>query len=129
MHKTSKISFATSPLLLMSFVAMGSMPITAQAQGLQAKVIFEQAVELADKSVNVDIKHVTFAVGFKTPEHSHKGPGPRYVLKGKMEVIEGGVTNTFGPGEVFWETGIPMTAENVGGTEAELIIIEILPAS
>ena len=129
MHKTSKISFATRSLLLMSFVAMGSMPITAQAQGLQAKVIFEQAAELADKNVNVNIKHVTFPVGFKTPEHSHKGPGPRYVIKGEMEVIENGVTGTFGPGEVFWETGNPMTAENVGGEEAELIIIELLPAS
>lgn len=100
----------------------------AQAQSKVAqKVLFEKVVELPDKNVHVKVRHVKFAVGFKTPEHTHKGPGPRYVLKGKMKVIEGGVTGTYGAGEVFWETGIPMTAENVGGAEAEVVIIELLP--
>lgn len=57
----------------------------------------------------------------------HQAPGPRYILKGKLEVVEGGVAGTYGAGEVFWETGIPMTAENVGEEEAEFIIIELLP--
>jgi quercetin dioxygenase-like cupin family protein len=91
------------------------------------KVLFEQVVELPSKHVNVKIRRVTFPIGFKTPEHTHEGPGPRYVLRGKLQVTEGGVTGTYGAGEVFWESGIPMTAENVGGGEAEFLIIELLP--
>ena len=130
MRKARKISSAFIAPLVIGVVGMGvgSLPLTAQAQGkVPQKVLFEKGVELPDKKVQVKIRHVTFPVGFKTPEHSHKGPGPRYILKGKLEVIEGGITGTYGAGEVFWETGIPMTAENVGGEEAEFIIIELLP--
>jgi quercetin dioxygenase-like cupin family protein len=115
-------------LLAVCVICLGSLPLTVQAQGkIAQKVLFEKAVELPSQNVNVKIRHVTFPVGFKTPQHTHEGPGPRYILKGKVEVIEGGVTGTYGAGDVFWESGIPMTAENVGSEEAELIIIELLP--
>jgi quercetin dioxygenase-like cupin family protein len=131
MQNTGKVPLTLISLLLMSFISMGigSLPITAQAQGkVEQEVLFEKDIELPDKNVQVKIRRVKFPVGYKTPEHTHKGPGPRYILKGKLEVIEGGVTGTFGPGEVFWESGIPMTAENVADEETELIIIELLPA-
>ena len=131
MRHTSKVPFSLIFLVLISFmvVGIGSLPMTAKAQGKMAQeVLFEKDVELPSKNVHVKIRRVKFPVGFKTPEHTHEGPGPRYILKGKLEVIEGGVTGTFGPGEVFWESGIPMTAENVSGEEAEFIIIELLPA-
>jgi quercetin dioxygenase-like cupin family protein len=131
MRNTGKVPFVLLTLLLMSFIVMSiaSLPIPAQAQGKVAQeVLFEKDVELPNKNVHVKIRRVKFPVNFKTPEHTHEGPGPRYILKGKLEVIEGGVKGTFGPGEVFWESGIPMTAENAGDEEAELIIIELLPA-
>ena len=91
-----------------------------------SKVLFEKVVEVPSK-IKVLVRHVTFPAGYKSPEHTHKGPGPRYVLQGKAEVIEGGETGTFAAGEVFWESGIPMTAENVGDGELKLVIIELLP--
>ena len=130
MRKTGATTRVFIALLIIGVMGMGVGPLllTAQAQGkIPQKVLFEKEVELSDEKVHVKIRHVTFPVGFKTPEHTHKGPGPRYILKGTLEVSEGGVTGTYGAGEVFWETGIPMTAENVGGEEAEFIIIELLP--
>jgi len=130
MRYTRHVSLAivTVVLLAICVICLGSLPLTAQSQGKMAqKVLLEKAVELPSEKVNVKIRQVTFPVGFKTPQHTHEGPGPRYILKGKLEVIEGGVTGTYGAGEVFWESGIPMTAENVGSEETEVIIIELLP--
>ena len=90
-------------------------------------VLLEHTTELASNQVHVKVRHVTFAVGFKTPEHTHIGPGARYVLKGEVEVSEAGEVQTVHAGEVFWETGALMTAENVGDGEAEVIIVELLP--
>jgi quercetin dioxygenase-like cupin family protein len=128
MRNLGTISLVKVHCVLVVIMGLGSLPLTAQAQGnIPQQVLFEQVVELPSKNVNVKIRRVTFPVGFKTPEHTHEGPGPRYILRGKLKVIEGGVTGTYGAGEVFWESGMPMTAENVGGEEAEFIIIELLP--
>jgi redox-sensitive bicupin YhaK (pirin superfamily) len=51
------------------------------------------------------------------------------VIKGKLRVIDNGETNVFGPGKVFWETGSEMTVENIGATEAEILIIELAPVT
>ena len=55
------------------------------------------------------------------------GPGPRYVVKGKLKVNEGGNTNTYSIGDVFWESGDLMSVENIGEDLAELIIFELAP--
>jgi quercetin dioxygenase-like cupin family protein len=65
--------------------------------------------------------------GFKTPQHLHEGPGPRYVVKGRVKIEEGGQVQEYGPGQVFWESGAIMTAENLSEGEAELIVFEIVP--
>lgn len=130
MRKTGKVflTVVDGVLLVVLAMCLGVLPLTAQAQeNMSQEVLLEKVVELPSKNVNVKVRHVTFPVGFKTPEHTHKGPGPRYILRGKLQVIEGGVTETYGPGEAFWESGIPMTAENVGDEEAEIVIIELLP--
>ena len=92
-----------------------------------SEVLFERTTELVSNQVHVKVRHVTFAVGYKTAEHTHAGPGARYVHKGEVEVSEAGEVQIFRAGEVFWETGAPMTAENVGDGEAEVIIVELLP--
>lgn len=89
------------------------------------QMLLEKPVELASNKVNARVIRVAFPPGFKTPLHTHEGPGPRYVLKGKIKIEEGGQTHEYGPGEVFWETGQWMTAENVGEGEAEMVVIEL----
>jgi quercetin dioxygenase-like cupin family protein len=68
-----------------------------------------------------------FPKGYKTPVHTHEGPGPRYVLKGKLKVEDSGETQIYGAGEVFWETGAAMTVENVDTSTAEILIFELTP--
>jgi len=94
--------------------------------GLIRTILMENPVELASKSVNAKVIRVTFPPAFKTPWHTHEGPGPRYVVKGKLKVTEDGKVNTYSVGEVFWESGKLMQVENVGKETAELIIFEMV---
>ena len=123
--------FSRSVLIVAMTLAVGGyiapLPLIAEDQPKpSSKVLFEKVVEVPSKT-KVLVRHVTFPAGYKSPEHTHKGPGPRYVLQGKVEVVEGGETHTYTAGEVFWESGIPMTAENVGDGESKLVIVELLP--
>ena len=89
-------------------------------------VLLENKVELASNKVNAKVIRVIFPPAFKTPWHTHEGPGPRYVVKGKLKVVEDGKTNTYAVGDVFWETGHLMSVENIGEDSAELIIFELV---
>ncbi len=73
----------------------------------------------------VRVIRVIFPSGFKTPEHTHDAAGPRYILKGKLKVVDATRSEIFGPGDVFWETGESMTIESVGGSDAEMVIFEV----
>lgn len=116
-------------------VALGlflATSLAANAEESSAKfsreLLLKKHVTLAAKEVDTNVIRVRFPKGYKTPLHTHEGPGPRYVLKGKLRVEDGGQSNVFGPGDVFWETGAEMTVENVGKGEAEIIIFEMAPA-
>ena len=110
------------------FVACGSSePAATEGQSKISRLLFEKVVDLPSEWVNVSIRHVTLPVGFKTPAHNHKGPGPRYVLRGTVEIVEGGETQTVTAGGIFWESGASMTAENVGDGAMELIAVQLLP--
>jgi quercetin dioxygenase-like cupin family protein len=96
---------------------------------LNRAVLLENKVDLPSKNINAKIIRVTFPPAFKTPSHTHEGSGPRYIVKGKLKVIEDGKTNTYSAGEVFWESGNLMTVENISENAAELIIFELAPAN
>ncbi len=93
----------------------------------EREILMAKPVTLPGNRVVAKVIRVHFPVGFKTPEHIHKGPGPRYVLQGKMKIVDKNSTEVYGPGEVFWETGEPMVAENAGEGEAVLLIFEMAP--
>ncbi|MGR9052568.1 MAG: cupin domain-containing protein [Gammaproteobacteria bacterium] len=94
---------------------------------LRRESLFGKEVELPSNKVHANIVRVTFPPSFETPWHEHKGPGPRYILKGQLKVTEGGVTKTYSAGDVFWESGQRMQVENVGEGEAQLVIFELAP--
>jgi quercetin dioxygenase-like cupin family protein len=79
--------------------------------------------------IQTNVIRVLFPPGFKTPVHTHEGQGPRYILKGHLKVEDSGKSQVYGPGDVFWESGEPMTVENVGGSDAEFIIFEVSSSS
>lgn len=93
----------------------------------EREVLIAKPVALPGNRVVAKVIRVHFPKGFKTPEHIHKGPGPRYVLQGKMKIVDKNSTEVYCPGEVFWETGEPMVAENAGDGEAVLLIFEMAP--
>ena len=98
------------------------------AQGsMDRATLLDKTVELPSEQVNTKVMRVKFSPGFKTPWHTHEGPGPRYVVKGQLTVVENGKTNVYKAGEVFWETGALMSVENTGTDFAELIIFELAP--
>jgi len=92
---------------------------------LNRTVLLEKKLELPTPNINTKVIRVAFPFGFKTPWHTHEGPGPRYVVKGTLKVVEHGKATTYSAGEVFWETGDLMSVENVGDDVAELIIFEL----
>jgi quercetin dioxygenase-like cupin family protein len=96
---------------------------------LNRAVLLENKFDLPSKNINAKIIRVTLPPAFKTPSHTHEGPGPRYVVRGKLKVIEDGKTKTYTAGEVFWESGNVMTVENISENIAELIIFELAPAN
>lgn len=113
---------------------MGSVslfPLAANAEETVAmpsrQSLLKKDLTLPATQVQTHVIRVEFPPGFKTPSHTHEGQGPRYVVKGHLKVEDAGKTQVYGPGDVFWETGQPMTVENTGGTDAEFIIFEIAP--
>lgn len=116
--------------LTTALLCINIQTISAQEKPtLNRAVLLENRVELPSKNIDAKIIRVTFPHAFKTPWHTHKVPGPRYVAKGKLKVVEGGKVNTYSVGEVFWESGLLMSVENIGEESAELIIFELGPAS
>ena len=117
-------------------IALGALSFTAISNAaaeekphLTRTTLLEHNVTLPSNAINGKVIRVSFPAGFKTPRHIHDGPGPRYVVKGTLQVVEGEKTGIYSEGEVFWESGQSMTVENVGGEPAEMIIFELVPGS
>lgn len=94
---------------------------------LQRTTLLEKSVQLPTNPVNTKVIRVSFPPAFKTPLHTHEGPGPRYIIAGKLKVADKSGEKTYTTGQVFWETGEQMTIENIGQTSAEIVIFEMAP--
>ena len=117
-------------VMLTALLFINIRTISAQEKPtLNRTLLLENRVELPSNNINAKVIRVTLPPAFKTPWHSHEGPGPRYVVKGKLKVVEGGKTGTYSAGDVFWESGNLMSVENLGEDPAELIIFELAPAN
>lgn len=95
----------------------------------QRKLLMAKEVTLPINQITAKVIRIEFPPRFRTPEHIHKGPGPRYVLQGKIRIIDQEGTHLYGPGEVFWESGEPMVAENASEGATTLLIFEMTPQS
>jgi len=106
-----------------AFANESSMP------GMSRQLLLRQPLPTLGDHPEARVIRVHFPSGFKTPLHTHEGPGPRYVLKGKLRVEDNGKTQVYGPGDVFWETGAAMTVQAVSGDDAEMVIFEVVPGN
>jgi quercetin dioxygenase-like cupin family protein len=119
--------FIGSVLILLLFIITNAASADEGKSGLIRTPILENVVDLPSKNINAKVIRVTFPPHYKTPWHTHEGPGPRYVVKGKFEVTDNGTVKSFSNGEVFWETGKQMAIQNMSDETAELIIFELAP--
>jgi quercetin dioxygenase-like cupin family protein len=111
-------------------IAMFGLSLSVEAfdkPGMQRSLLMENKIVLPTNLIEAKTMRVVFPPFFKTPWHTHEGPGPRYVVKGELKVSEGSKTETYKTGDVFWETGKLMAVENIGADTAELIIFELAP--
>ena len=116
-------------LMIIAVLFLNSKTLLAQENTqFNKSMLLEKKVVLPSNNVDTKVIRVIFPPAFKTPWHTHEGPGPRYVVKGSLKVIEGGKANTYSSGDVFWESGDLMSVENINETPAELIIFELVPA-
>ena len=126
MKHTRRLLYLASSFLLL---AIGQVAHADESVAkFSRELLLKKHVSLPAKDIDTNVIRVKFPKAYKTPLHTHEGPGPRYVLKGKLKIEDNGQTNIYGQGEVFWETGAEMTVENVGKGEAEIIIFEMAPA-
>lgn len=122
-----------SPAFFISWalVAVFSIPSTGivNASEIQAsrQLLLNKEVTLPSNTVVTNLIRVQFPSGYKTPLHTHEGQGPRYVLKGRIKIVDAGSSTVYTQGDVFWETGQEMTVENIGGGDAEIVIFELAP--
>jgi quercetin dioxygenase-like cupin family protein len=129
MFKTPTIqSVKVIRIMLAALLLINVYAVSAQEKALNRSTLLSNKVELPSNNIDAKVIRVVFPPAFKTPWHTHEGPGPRYVVKGKLKVVEGGKTNIYSVGDVFWESGHLMSVENMGEDSAELIIFELAPA-
>ncbi|WP_445369365.1 cupin domain-containing protein [Methylomonas sp. BW4-1] len=127
MKQSNRVCYLLSVLGLLTCVSP-MVQADETASKFSRELLMTKPVTLPSKEVESHVLRVRFPKGYKTPLHTHEGPGPRYVVMGKLKVVDDGQTKVYSQGEVFWETGAEMTVENVGKGEAEIIIFELAAA-
>ena len=127
MKQSNRVCYLLSVLGLLTCVSP-LVQADESASKFSRELLMTKPVTLPSKDVESHVMRVRFPKGYKTPLHTHEGPGPRYVVMGKLKVFDDGQTKVYSQGEVFWETGAEMTVENVGKGEAEIIIFELATA-
>jgi quercetin dioxygenase-like cupin family protein len=129
MSKRSTLKSTALILAIQSSLFLGNITaVSAQDKTSPNRTqLLEKKLELSSPNINTKMIRVEFPPAFRTPWHTHEGPGPRYVVKGTLKVVEGGKANTYSTGQVFWESGELMSVENVGDDTAEIIIFELAP--
>jgi quercetin dioxygenase-like cupin family protein len=125
---TIKATKLIPAMLTILFLANIQSVFAQENTGLSRTVLLQKKLSLPSPNIDAKVMRVAFPPAFKAPWHTHEGPGPRYVVKGTLNVIEHGKTTTYSAGEVFWETGELMSVENTTDESAELIIFELAPA-
>ncbi len=117
----------TKIIAFVFLLGVTTAPVLAGQSMPEKKVLMSRIVSLPSNRVVAKVIRIEFPRGFRTPEHIHQGPGPRYVLEGRIRISDRQGSHLYGPGEVFWETGDPMVAENAATGVTTLLIFEMAP--
>ena len=119
------LSLKKFTVLFCALLPLSAYAETSPGETMSRQILVKRNLDGLSESLETRVIRVNFPPGFKTPLHTHDAQGPRYILKGRLKVEDHGVTQTYGPGDTFWETGAEMTIQNVGGSDAEMVIFEV----
>lgn len=109
--------------VLLAFVASPTAFAQSSAEGL----FQTDVVDVTDQEIVV--LEVTYEPGAASDAHRHNAHTIVYVLEGKVRMaVEGGETQTLGPGEVFYESpdDIHSVSMNASDTEPAKILVFFL---
>jgi quercetin dioxygenase-like cupin family protein len=120
---------------LIVFLTLGSIPV-ANADDPKFKGTVLDQVSLGSLPGEHIMKMTLLEMepGAAIPEHTHKGPGMRYVLEGAITIAwKNGKTETFKAGSSYFEAPSSnhpigqMSARNAAEGRTRVLIFELLP--
>ena len=70
--------------LILSIGLINPLTVLADASASMSKeLLFENNTALKSNRIHAKMIRVTFPPLYKSPWHTHQGPGPRYILKAR----------------------------------------------
>ena len=126
----SSIVLATTLLAVIGYAQ--STDGIVQRSGMDAELEIEQIItgNLTELNGNYKLRvaTVTYLPGGFVGNHHHAGPGLRCVFAGQLTYVQEGVSNEYGPGDCFYESGnVDHNARNNGDEAVQLFNFQILP--
>ena len=120
---------------LIAFLLLGSIhAATADDAEFKGTVLDEESLGSLPGEYTMKMTMLEMEPGAAIPEHTHKGPGMRYVLEGAIAIAwKNGKTETFKAGSTYFEapgTNHPigqMSARNAFDGRTRVLIFELLP--
>jgi quercetin dioxygenase-like cupin family protein len=100
-----------------------------EAQGVSRQVLLESVVDgLTAGKYKMRAVEMTVEPGGSVSEHTHEGPGVRYIISGTLTSKEDGQTKTYTAGQAFAETPqVHHSYKNEGKDPVKILVFEILP--
>ncbi len=120
---------------LIVFLLLGAIPATkADNANFKGAVLDEVSLGSLTGEYTMKMTLLEMEPGAAIPEHTHKGPGMRYVLEGAIAIAwKNGKTETFKAGSTYFEapgSSHPigrMSARNAVNDRTRVLIFELLP--
>ena len=120
---------------LIVFLLLGSIPMAnADDPKFKGTVLDEVSLGSLPGEHTMKMTLLEMEPGAAIPEHTHKGPGMRYVLEGAITIAwKNGKTETFKEGSSYFEapnSNHPigqMSARNAADGRTRVLIFELLP--
>lgn len=124
-----KLIFLNMVLVIFSWFSNLQSADAVEAKGVNRTVLGKALADgLTEGKYKMRAVEVTIEPGGSMSEHTHAGPGLRYVISGTLSSQEDGKTKIYTAGQVFAETPqVHHSYKNVGSKPVQLLVFEIVP--
>jgi quercetin dioxygenase-like cupin family protein len=127
--KASLLNAFLVTLSLLSLFGTSYNVCAVEAQGVNRQVLKEEALEgITEGKYKMRATEITVEPGGSMSEHTHGGPGMRYMLSGTLTSTEDGQNKTYTVGQGFSETPqVHHSYKNEGKDPVKIVVFELLP--